>query len=240
MTENNTTIDRRTYLKTTGIAATAGMAGFAGCLGNDSSNGSNGLLATRVTDQPGDIADFESCIVTIEGIWVKPGEPDDDDDEDDGDDDDGVEEQDEEDVDQSDERQYHEFDEPQEADLVQLQDGNTQLIDDREIETGDYQFLQLDVSSVDGTLEDGGDAEVDTPGNAPLQFKRAFEVRESQRTVFTADFTPVRRGQTGRYLLQPVARRTSVEYEDIEDDDDDEVDEDENDSPADNTENGGS
>nr|WP_243838061.1 DUF4382 domain-containing protein [Halobacterium sp. R2-5] len=125
-----------------------------------------------------------------------------------------VETQDESDVDQGDDREYHEFDEPQEADLVQLQNGDSALVDDREVETGSYEFLQLDVSAVAGTLADGGEADVGTPGDAPLQFKEAFEVREDQRTTFVADFTPVKRGQTGRYLLQPVASGTEVRYED--------------------------
>jgi len=102
-------------------------------------------------------------------------------------------------------REYYEFDEPQEADLVQLQNGETQLIDERELSVGTYRFLQLNVSNVDGTLAEGGEAEVDRPGNAPLTFNAEFDVRENTRTVFTADFAPVRRGN-GRYLLRPVPR----------------------------------
>ncbi len=202
-----TQLSRRTYLQSTGIAA-AGTIGLAGCA---SSATATGTLATQVTDQPGDIADFDSCVVTIQGIWIKPGESDDDGEQ--GDEDDGVEQQDEDDVEQSNDRRYHEFDESVEADLVELQDGNTQLIDEREIETGDYQFLQLDVSGVEGVLENGESATVETPGNAPLQFKHPFEIREDETTTFTGDFTPVRRGQADRYLLQPVARRTGVTYE---------------------------
>ncbi|WP_138007187.1 DUF4382 domain-containing protein [Halalkalirubrum salinum] len=215
-------LDRRTYLKTAGIAA-IGTTALAGC---SSAQAATGTLATRVTDQPGDISDFESCIVTIDGIWIKPAS-DETDDEDEIDNENGSDDQneteesdttanetDEADVDESDDRQYFEFDESQEADLVELQDGETDLIDEREIETGEYQFLQLDVSNVEGTLSDGESAEVDTPGNAPLQFKMPFEIREEQTTSFTGDFTPVRRGQTDRYLLQPVARGTAVSYED--------------------------
>jgi len=102
----------------------------------------------------------------------------------------------------------------------------------------------LDISSVDGVLVDGDeDVTVETPGNAPLQFKHAFEIREGERTVFTGDFTPVRRGQSGSYLLQPVANNLSVRYEQIENDegddadneasDDDEANEDDTDEEAD-------
>jgi len=221
MRDTNATTEpnRRQYLKTLGAVGAAATVGLAGCAGEASATGT---LATAVTDQPGDIADFESCVVTIQGIWLKPAEggtaTDDGDGTDGGDADDGsdseaVQTQAAEDVDESDAREYHEFDEPQEADLVQLQNGNTQLVDDREVEVGSYEFLQLDVSGVEGTLEGGGEAQVDTPGNAPLQFKQAFEVRENQRTRFVADFTPVKRGRTDRYLLQPVATNTEVSYE---------------------------
>lgn len=224
---------RRTYLEATGIVA-VGTIGLAGC--SDTAV-ATGTLATRVTDQPGDISDFDSCVVTIQGIWVKPNGTDDGtttETEADGtaetvdggvpnSEDSGATETDtpdgstgvegDEDVDEGGRRMYHEFDESQEADLVELQDGNTQLIDERELETRQYEYLQLDVTAVDGVLAGGEEAEVATPGNAPLQFEQRFEVREDQTTTFVGDFTPVRRGRTERYLLQPVASGTRVEYE---------------------------
>ncbi len=218
-TATDASIGRRQYLQ---AAAAAGLLGLAGCAGDDEGTAdATGLLSTQVTDQPGDIADFGSCVVTIEGIWTKPGETEEDDEDAETGDEDGTDtEQDEQiDVDESDERTYHPFEEPQTADLVELQGENAQLVDDRELAVGSYRFLQLDVSAVDGVLEGGESVEVDTPGNAPLQFKQSFEVRADDRTVFTADFTPVRRGQTGRYLLQPVASGTTVRYEPIEDGD---------------------
>ncbi|MFW5911362.1 MAG: DUF4382 domain-containing protein [Halolamina sp.] len=203
----DTPTSRRTYLRAAGAVGLAGVTALAGC----SSSAATGTLATRVKDAPGDISDFESCVVTIEGFWVKEGEGSDTEESTDGTE--TVEQQDEEDVDQSDERTYYEYDEPQGADLVQLQDGNSALVDERELETGTYAYLQLDVSGVDATLDDGSDADVGTPGEAPLQFKESFEIRENTRTTFTADFTPVKRGQTGSYLLQPVASGTEVSYE---------------------------
>ena len=226
-TTDETSTYRREYLKATGAVGLAGAIGLAGC--SESASAATGTLATAVKDAPGDIEDFESCVVTVEGIWLKPGEDGESADQEtdtettDGnttDADETVTEQTEEDVDESGGREYHEFEQPQEADLVQLQDGNSDLIDEREVSVGTYQFLQLDVSEVTATLVDGGDAEIDTPGNAPLQFKHAFDVREDQRTVFTADFTPVKRGRTNRYLLQPVAKGTSVTYESAETTDD--------------------
>ncbi len=218
-------ISRRSYLTAAGVAA-ASTLGLAGCAGTASATGT---LATQVTDQPGDISDFESCVVTMQGVWVKPAESDGtettsgdsgaEDGSGDGTATETVVEQEAGDVDESDAREYHEFDDPQEADLVQLQNGNTDLIDERELDAGTYEFLQLDVTDVEGALADGGDAQVDTPGGAPLQFVHRFEIREDQVTTFTGDFTPVRLGQTGRYLLQPVAGGTAVAYGDAAEDD---------------------
>jgi hypothetical protein len=189
MDEDTHAIDRRTYLATTGAAAT-GLVGLTGCLGG----GGTGTLATQVTDQPGDIEDFESCIVTIVGMWLGTA--------------DGSE--------TPTDREYYEYDEPQEADLVQLQDDSTQLVDEREFDTGSYEYLQLDVDGVDATLTGGESAQVQVPGEAPLTFNSSFEIRVETRTVFTADFTPVQRSQGGGYLIRPVPDGITVEYEESE------------------------
>lgn len=78
---------------------------------------------------------------------------------------------------------------------------------------GGYEFLQLDTDGVDAILEGGESTDVMIPGEAPLTFEEPFEIREDTRTTFTADFTPVERGQAGGYVLQPVAQGTSVDYE---------------------------
>ena len=195
------TLGRREYLRATGAAA-LGVAGLAGCVGR-----ATGTLATGVTDQPADIGDFESLVVTIEGVWLGPEGATN------GTEETGANATDEETAtdDEPAGREYHEFDEPQQADLVRLQGEETQLIDERELSTATYQYLQLDISAVDGTLADGDDATVDRPGDAPLTFAEPFEIRENTRTSFTADFAPVRRG-TGRYLLRPVPRGIEVAY----------------------------
>jgi hypothetical protein len=192
MIKDKADFDRRTYLTATG-AAMAGMVGLAGCTGGDAT----GTLATQVTDQPGDISDFESCVVTIVGMWLGTED---------------AEAGDEEGEEPAD-REYFEYDEPQEADLVDLQGENTALVDEREIELSTYAFLQLDTDGIEATLADGNSATVETPGEAPLTFNQEFDIREDTRTVFTADFTPVKRGQTGSYVLQPVPDGITVEYE---------------------------
>jgi hypothetical protein len=152
-----------------------------------------------VTDQPGDIGDFESCVVTVVGMWLGA---------------EGAETA--EGTDEESDRTYHGYDEPRTADLVELQGDSTQLVDERDLETGTHAFLQLDTDGIDATLEDGTAADVQVPGEAPLTFNERFEIREDTRTTFTADFTPVRRGQAGGYILQPVPSGITVEYDAVE------------------------
>lgn len=184
-------VSRRAYLSSAG--AVAGTIGFAGCLGG----GGTGTLATQVSDQPGDIGDFESCVVTVVGMWIGTEDA----------------ESGDEDGEEPSDRAYYEYDEPQAADLVDLQGESTQLVDDRDLDVATYAFLQLDVDGVDATLDDGSDTTVEVPGEAPLTFNREFEVREDTRTTFTADFTPVARGGAGGYVLNPVPDEITVEYE---------------------------
>lgn len=213
MTRKTTNIDRRTYLQATGAAA-LGTTALAGCMGE-----ATGTLATKVSDQPSDIDDFEKLVVEIVGFWLGPaGE--------DGGTESGTEDgtesgteagtETEDGTDEEDGREYFEFDEPQQADLVKLQGEKTKLIDERELAVGEYGYLQLDIGAVNATLKDGGEPEVDTPGEAPITFNEPFEIREDTRTSFTADFTPVKRGQTGKYVIQPVPKEIEVSYSSTE------------------------
>jgi len=211
MTRENTTMDRRTYLQATGAAA-LGTTALAGCMGK-----ATGTLATKVSDQPSDIDDFEKLVVEVVGFWLGPAG------EEGGTETEGTETAGTEtggtptegtatEGGDSEGRQYFEFDEPQKADLVKLQGEKSKLIGDREIEVGTYGFLQLDIGGVNATLKDGSEPEVDTPGEAPITFNKSFDVRENTRTSFTADFTPVKRGQTGKYVIQPVPKEIEVTY----------------------------
>jgi len=176
-------MDRRTLLRTAGTLV-AGTA-LAGCSGG-SGGGSTGTLATRVSDQPGDIDDFERCVVTITEVTVKPA--------------DGEERT--EDIDDAD------------ADLTELQGSASKLAGESDLPTGEYEYLKVGVADeFDAVLTDGSETELKVPSNG-LKFEQSFEIREDEKTIFTADFTPVKRGQGNGYLIQPVASETSVRYED--------------------------
>jgi hypothetical protein len=170
-------MQRRTVLKSfSGIAVGSVLAGCG-------SSGETGTLSTRVSDQPGDIGDFDSLLIQINGIRVKPEDED-----------------------------LRQLDADAEVDLTDLVGEASALVDESELETGSYEFLQLEAEATEATLSGGGTAEVMLPGDAPLKFNQAFEIRTNQQTSFTADFTPVKQGQTDRYVLQPVADAVEVIY----------------------------
>ncbi|MBX0324537.1 DUF4382 domain-containing protein [Halomicroarcula sp. F13] len=180
-------MDRRAFLHS-GVAV-AGVA-LAGC----GSDAPMGTLATYVSDRPGDIGDFDSCVVSVDEIRVLPTAA-------------------------ATETEDHEGDELTFSvggvtlDLVDLTGEAAALADTVELQTGEYVYLKLGVSAVEASLSDGGTAMVSTPGNAHLKFPHPFEIRADETTRFTADFTPVAQGETGRYVLSPVAEETTVRYE---------------------------
>ncbi|AQL43692.1 hypothetical protein BV210_13700 [Halorientalis sp. IM1011] len=193
-------MDRRQFLEATGIAA-AGTA-IAGCSGDGQIE--TGTLATSVTDQPSDIDDFETLVLRLTGLrTTRAGDGTVSDDTVTGTASDGEDGERTIDIEET------------EVDLTELADGDTSLIDETELETGEYEYLKLVVGEVvEARLTGGDEATVETPGNAPLKFNERFEIRADQRTSFLADFTPVKQGRSGRYLIKPVADGVEVSYED--------------------------
>lgn len=124
-------------------------------------------------------------MVTIDGVWAKP----------------------------ADGELVREEIEPTDANLVSLQGDRSALVSKVELAASEYSFLQLQIAKTTGILTDGSAMEVAGPGEAPLKFETTFKIREGERTAFTADFTPVRRGKTGSYLIQPVADEVTVSCE---------------------------
>jgi len=178
-------MERRTLLGTVGAST---LAALGGCL-SSIAGASSGTLATRVSDDPGDIEDFESCVVTVTEVHVMPA---------------GEDAAEPETIDVTD----------GDVDLTEVKGDESQLVSEADLEVGEYDWLRVKVDGdVDATLADGGDAEVKVPSNG-LKLEKAFEIREGETTTFTADFTPVKRGNQNSYNIQPVTQAVTVTYED--------------------------
>lgn len=173
-------ISRRRHLQALSTLPVVGL--MAGCLGDSSDSGT---LATHVSDQPGDIGDFDQLLIQVNGIRVKP-----------------------------DDSEIQTMEADAEVDLTELAGEASALIDEATLDTGTYEFLQLDAEATDATLANGESADVMLPGDAPLKFNKEFDIRAEETTTFIADFTPVKQGQTGRYVLKPVADEVKVMYDD--------------------------
>lgn len=151
----------------------------------EESEPSMGTLATHVSDQPNDIGDFEHLIVKIDTITVFPQEGDPIDIDGGG----------------------------AEADLTQLQGDDSKLVTEAELEAQTFEQMHVGISDdIDAKLKDGGEPDVKLP-SGKLKFNREFDIRGDYTTHFTADFAPVKRGKTGKYNIQPVAKEVEVDYE---------------------------
>lgn len=118
--------------------------------------GSTGTLEARASDQPGDIGDFETLQLRVTELLPKPADGD---------------------------RTTVDIDDAT-IDLTELQGDASTGLGTVELEPGEYEFLQLRVGEVvAATLSDGGEATVTTPGEAPLTFEQAYEIREGGTTA---------------------------------------------------------
>lgn len=177
-------MERRSFL---GAAGASTLAAFAGCMGS-LTGGSTGTLATRVSDRPGDIEDFEECIVTVTEVDVMPAD--------------------------ADETETIDVEDGA-VDLTEVKGEKSQLVSEADLETGDYDWLRVKLDgSVDATLAESGESATVKVPSESLKLNKAFEIREGQTTTFTADFTPVKRGQGSTYNIMPVSEEVTVSYED--------------------------
>lgn len=144
-----------------------------------------------MSDRPGDIGDFESLVVTVSEVRIRP----------------------------ADGELVTESVDGVTADLTELRGDAQKLVAESELETGEYEHVHLGISAVEGTLSDGSEASVDTAGEAGLKFQtfvvdgeesETFEIRADETASFTADFTPVEQGGSGSYVLKPVVDEVTV------------------------------
>lgn len=161
----------RSYLEVLGAVPFVGVvAGYTGI------SGGSGTLATRVSDQPGDVGAFDTLLIHVTGIPVKPRE-----------------------------EEIETVDVHVEIDLTELTGEASEFIDDGERDTESSAFLQVEAEAREATFGNGSSVTAEVSWETPLEFEAAFEIWRWETTTFIADFTPVKRGQTNECVLGPVA-----------------------------------
>jgi len=111
------------------------------------------------------------------------------------------------------------------VDLTRLRGANATLVDRFDLPAGEYEQVVLDVSETSGTLTDGSSTEVKLPSER-LKLDQEFAVGNGEAVDFVYDVTVHRAGNSGKYILRPVASEsgTEIPIERVDDDGDDEDD----------------
>jgi hypothetical protein len=113
------------------------------------------------------------------------------------------------------------------VDLTRLRGANATLVDAFDLPAGEYNQVVLEVSETNGTLTDGSSTEVKLPSER-LKLTQRFVVGNGEEVDFVYDVTVHRAGNSGKYILRPVASEsgTDVPIERVDEDEgDDEGDE---------------
>ncbi|SDL95319.1 protein of unknown function [Halogranum gelatinilyticum] len=114
------------------------------------------------------------------------------------------------------------------VDLTKLQGANASALSSIDVEEGNYSKVFVYVSDINGTLENGEQVNVKLPSQK-LQLNKGFTIGANESVDFVYDITVFEAGNSGKYILKPVASEsgTSDEVEiDVVDDEDDERDDD--------------
>jgi len=103
------------------------------------------------------------------------------------------------------------------VDLTRLRGSNASLIEEYDVESGDYTKVFLSVEAVDGTLTNGSSADVKLPSEK-LQLNQNFTVGDGEEVDFVYDVMVTKAGGSAMYVLRPVASEsgTDVEIDEVE------------------------
>jgi hypothetical protein len=110
------------------------------------------------------------------------------------------------------------------VDLTELKGDNATLLRTFDVPAGNYTKVFIHVDGVNGTLTDGSTAEVKLP-SSKLQLNENFEVAPDSEVDFVYDITVIKRGNSGKYNIKPVASESGTDVPiDRVDEDDEEAD----------------
>jgi hypothetical protein len=111
------------------------------------------------------------------------------------------------------------------VDLTELQGENATQLERANVPNGTYTQVRLHISEVDGTLKDGSQVNVKLPSNK-LRLNSEFTVGNGEEVDFVYDATVFEAGNSGKYILKPVASEsgTDVPIKSVDRDDEGEGD----------------
>jgi len=168
--------------RTTATVLVVVLLALAGCSSGVPGGGETGTTNFYVSDQPSAIDDFAHLNVTLSQVTFVSAEG-------------------------------NQTEKPANAtvDLTQLKGANSSLVDQYELESGNYTKVFLDVSEVDATLTSGESADVKLP-SGKLQLTQNFTVESGSSIDFVYDINVVEKGNDG-YNLLPVASESGTDVE---------------------------
>jgi len=96
------------------------------------------------------------------------------------------------------------------VDLTRLRGANATLVERFDLPAGEYDQVRLEVSETEGVLKDGSTTEVKLPSER-LKLTQEFTVGDGEEVDFVYDVTVHKAGNSGKYVLRPVASESGTD-----------------------------
>jgi len=96
------------------------------------------------------------------------------------------------------------------VDLTRLRGANATLVERFDLPAGEYDQVRLEVSETEGALKDGSTTEVKLPSER-LKLTQEFTVGDGEEVDFVYDVTVHKAGNSGKYVLRPVASESGTD-----------------------------
>ncbi|MDH5018915.1 DUF4382 domain-containing protein [Halobacterium rubrum] len=96
------------------------------------------------------------------------------------------------------------------VDLTELQGANATALGNISVPEGEYEKVFVHVGEVNGTLESGEEVNVKLPSQK-LQLNEGFTVDSQSDVAFVFDITVFEAGNSGKYILKPVASESGTD-----------------------------
>jgi len=96
------------------------------------------------------------------------------------------------------------------VDLTELQGENATMLSRFDLPNGTYTAVRLHVAEVDGTLTSGEAVNVKLPSER-LRLKERFTVGDGEEVDFVFDATVFEAGESGKYIVKPVASQSGTD-----------------------------